>query len=46
MIEQNQKEGFLTALAKLIKKDPHKVNKNSANKLEVHKKTVGTAIKD
>ena len=43
--EQNQKKGFLTALATVIKKDPQTSIKKQANELKVHEKTVRTAIK-
>ena len=39
-----QKEGFLTALAMAIKKDPTSIRKYT-NELKVHEKTVRTAIK-
>ena len=40
-----RKEGFLTALATAIKKDPTTSIRNHSNELKVHEKTVRTAIK-
>ena len=40
-----KKKGFLTALAKVIKKDPTTSIRKHANELKVHEKTVRTAIK-
>ena len=37
-IEQKRKEGFLTALTTVIKKDPTKSIRKHANELKVHKK--------
>ena len=39
-------EGFLTALATAIKKDPTTSIRKHANELKVHEKTVKTAIKE
>ena len=44
-IEQKRKEGFLTALAIAIKKDPTTSIRKHSNELKVHEKTVRTAIK-
>ena len=40
------KEGFLIALATVIKKDPATSIRKNAYELKVHKKTVRTAIKE
>ena len=42
---KKRKEGFLTALVTAIKKDPTASIRKHANELEVHEKTVRTAIK-
>ena len=44
-LNKKRKEGFLTALARMIKKDPTTSIRKHANKLEVHEKTVRTVIK-
>ena len=44
-LNKKQKQGFLTALTAMIKKDPIKSIRKSANELKVHKKTVRTPIK-
>ena len=44
-LNEKHKEGFLTALASAIKKDPTKSIRKYANELKVHEKTVKTAIK-
>ena len=44
-LNKNQKEGFLTALTMVIKKDLTTSIKKHANKLKVDDKTVWTAIK-
>ena len=44
-LNKKQKEGFLTALAMAIKKDPITFIRKHTNELKVHKKTVMTAIK-
>ena len=40
------KEGFLTGLTTVIKKDPTMSIRNHTNELKVHKKTVRTEIKE
>ena len=42
---KKRKEGFLTALATAIKKDPTMSIREHANELKAHEKTVKTAIK-
>ena len=42
MIEQKQKEGFLTALAAAITKDPTTSIRKHANELKIHEKTEGS----
>ena len=44
-LNQKRKEGFLTALATAIKKEPTKSIRKHANELKVHEKTVRIAIK-
>ena len=45
-IEQKRKEGFLTALTTVIKKNPTTSIRRHANELKVHEKAVRTAIKE
>ena len=44
-LNKKRKEGFLTALTSVIKKDPTTSIRKHANELKVHEKTVRTAIK-
>ncbi len=44
-VNKKRKEGFLTAFATMIKKDPTTSIKNHANELKVYEKTLRTAIK-
>ena len=44
-LNQKRKEGFLTALFMVIKKEPITSIRKHANELKVHQKTVKTAIK-
>ena len=44
-LNKKQKEGFLTVLVTVIKKDPTTSIRKHANELKVHEKTVRTAIK-
>ena len=44
-MSKKRKEGFLTALATAIKKDPITSIRQYANELKVHEKTVRTTIK-
>ena len=44
-IEQKTKDGFLTALATAVKKDPTMSTRKHANELKVHEKTVKRPIK-
>ena len=45
-LKKKRKEGFLTALATVIKKkDPTTSIRKHANELKVHEKTIRTAIK-
>ena len=44
-LNKRLKEGFLTALTLVIKKDPIMSMRKHTNKLKVHKKTMRTAIK-
>ena len=44
-LNKKRKEGFLTALVTVIKKDPTTSIKKHANELKIHEKTVSTAIK-
>ena len=44
-MNKKQKEGFLTALAMAIKKDPSTSIRKHADKLKVREKTVKTVIK-
>ena len=44
-LNNKRKEGFFTALATMIKKNPTTPIRKYANELKVHEKTVGTAIK-
>ena len=44
-LNEKWKEGFLTALAMVIRKDPTTSIRKHANELKVHEKTVRTAIK-
>ena len=43
--KKTRKEGFLTAPATAIKKDPTISIRKQANELKIHQKTVRTAIK-
>ena len=44
-LNKKRKEGFLTALATVIQKDPTMSIRKHANELKVHVKTVRTAVK-
>ena len=44
-MKTKRKEGFLTALLRMIKKDPTSSIRKQANKLKVHENIVRTAIK-
>ena len=44
-MNKKQTEGFLTAFATVIKKDPTTSIRKHANELKVHEKTVRTEIK-
>ena len=45
-LNKKQKEGFLTAFASVIKKDPKTSIRKHVNELKVHEKTMQTAIKE
>ena len=45
-LNEKRKEGFLTALATTINKDPTALIRKDDNELKVHEKTVRPAIKD